>query len=123
MRRPSRTQRGLIRCLATQPHSPNRESAIVACRRPARTRGLCVAVWSRRFSPPRRTTAEERSSAMVLEELRRLGTWEERHRRLAGRLLIVAVLTAVVDAIGTTLVYAFERRAGQTDIHSVFDAF
>jgi hypothetical protein len=60
---------------------------------------------------------------MMLEELRRLATWEERHRRLAGRLLIVAILTAVVDAIGTTLAYAFERNAGQTDIHSLFDAF
>jgi hypothetical protein len=60
---------------------------------------------------------------MVGEELRRLVSWEERHRRLASRLVIVLGLTTVVDAIGTTLVYCFERNVGQTDIHSVFDAF
>jgi hypothetical protein len=60
---------------------------------------------------------------MILEELRRLATWEERHRRLAGRLLLVLILTVLVDGIGTVLVYLFERHAGQTDIHSVFDAF
>jgi len=60
---------------------------------------------------------------MILEELRRLATWEERHRRLVGRLLLVLILTVVVDVIGTVLVYLFERHAGQTDIHSVFDAF
>jgi hypothetical protein len=60
---------------------------------------------------------------MIGEELKRLGTWEERHRRLMSRLAIVLALTAVVDVIGTTLVYLFERHVGQTDIHSVFDAF
>jgi hypothetical protein len=60
---------------------------------------------------------------MILEELRRLATWEERHRRVAGRLLLVLILTVLVDGIGTALVYVFERHAGQTDIHSVFDAF
>ena len=38
---------------------------------------------------------------MILEELRRLGTWQERHRRLFSRLLLVLALTAVVDGIGT----------------------
>ena len=60
---------------------------------------------------------------MISEELKRLGTWEERHRRLASRLVIVLAATAVVDAIGTTLIYVFERGVRQTDIHSVFDAF
>ena len=60
---------------------------------------------------------------MVGEELRRLVSWEERHRRLVSRLVIVLGLTIVVDAIGTTLVYFFERDVRQTDIHTVFDAF
>jgi hypothetical protein len=60
---------------------------------------------------------------MVGEELRRLGTWEERHRRLLSRLVIVLAATAVVDVIGTALVYVFERHVKQTDIHSLFDAF
>ena len=60
---------------------------------------------------------------MVGEELKRLGTWEERHRRLVSRLVIVLASTAVVDVIGTALVYVFERHVRQTDIHSLFDAF
>jgi hypothetical protein len=60
---------------------------------------------------------------MVGEELKRLGTWEERHRRLVSRLVIVLAATAVVDLIGTALVYVFERHVRQTDIHSLFDAF
>lgn len=60
---------------------------------------------------------------MLLEELKRLVTWEERHKRLASRLLLVLLFTAVIDAIGTVLVYSFERGVKQTDIHSVFDAF
>lgn len=50
-------------------------------------------------------------------------TWEERHRRLVSRLMIVLGLTIVVDAIGTMLVYFFERDVKQTEIHTVFDAF
>jgi hypothetical protein len=60
---------------------------------------------------------------VILEELRRLGTWEERHRRLLSRLLLVVLLTAVVDVVGTVLVYLFERHTKQTEIHGVFDAF
>ncbi len=60
---------------------------------------------------------------MLIEELRRLWTWEERHRRLVSRLLLVLLLTAVVDVIGSVLVYWFECGAKQSDIHSFFDAF
>ena len=60
---------------------------------------------------------------MLIEELKRLGTWEERHRRLVSRLLLVLIFTAVVDVIGTILIYSFERHVKQTDIHSFFDAF
>jgi hypothetical protein len=60
---------------------------------------------------------------MIREELKRLGTWEERHRRLFSRLLLVLMLTVLVDGIGTVLVYFFERNVTQTDVHSLFDAF
>jgi hypothetical protein len=60
---------------------------------------------------------------VIFEELKRLVTWEERHRRLFSRLLLVLLLTAVIDGIGTVLVYSFERSVKQTDIHSFFDAF
>jgi hypothetical protein len=55
--------------------------------------------------------------------LRRLGTWEERHRRLFSRLLLVLISTALIDVVGTVVVYFLERGTKQTDIHSVFDAF
>jgi hypothetical protein len=60
---------------------------------------------------------------MLREELKRLGTWEERHKRLLSRLLLVLILTLVVDAIGTAFVYAFERSVKATEIHTLFDAF
>ena len=60
---------------------------------------------------------------MIREELRRLVTWQERHRRLLSRLLIVLTLTAAVDAIGTVLIYSSEGNIRQTDIHGLFDAF
>jgi hypothetical protein len=44
---------------------------------------------------------------MLWQELRRLMTWEERHRRLISRLLLVLVLSAVVDLVGTVLIYFF----------------
>jgi hypothetical protein len=56
-------------------------------------------------------------------ELKRIVSWEERHRRLVSRLVLVLALTIVIDVIGTGLVYAFERHAKQSDIHSLFDAF
>ena len=60
---------------------------------------------------------------MIRDELRRLTTWEERHRRLFSRLLLVLLLTAIVDLAGTVLFYMLERHARQTDIHGIFDAF
>ena len=60
---------------------------------------------------------------MVSEEIRRLATWSERHRRLIARLSVVLLATLVVDAIGTVLTYVFERSAHGGDIHNLFDAF
>jgi hypothetical protein len=59
---------------------------------------------------------------VIRDELRRLFTYEERHRRLFARLLLVLLTTALVDVGGTILVYFFERHAHQTDIHSFGDA-
>lgn len=57
---------------------------------------------------------------MVGEEVRRLGHWEERHRRLLARLLIALTLTLVVDAVGSVLMWAIEN--GRGDIHGFGDA-
>ena len=45
---------------------------------------------------------------MLREELGRLGTWEERHRRLLARLILAFVLSLVVFVIGTVLILLCE---------------
>lgn len=57
-----------------------------------------------------------------MEELRRLRTWEDRHRKLLARILITAGLTLVVGAIGSVLVWSFERHAAGTEIRTYGDA-
>jgi len=59
---------------------------------------------------------------VIGEELRRLFRWEERHRRLLARLLIALGLSLVVVAIGSVLVWYYERGVKGTDIHSFGDA-
>jgi ion channel len=60
---------------------------------------------------------------VIREELRRLTHWEERHRRLLARLLLLIAVTLAVDVVGTALDYHFERHAHGTDVKSLFDAF
>lgn len=60
---------------------------------------------------------------MIREEVRRIADWGERHRRLVARMTLIVVATVVVDAIGTVLVYALERDANGSKVHTVFDAF
>lgn len=55
---------------------------------------------------------------MVREELIRLGTWEERHRRLLARLVLAFALTLVVDLVGAIGVWLVERGAKGTDVHT-----
>jgi hypothetical protein len=59
---------------------------------------------------------------MVAEELRRLLTWGERHRRLVARILIALVLSATVDLVGGVLAWSFESGVKGSDIHGFGDA-
>jgi hypothetical protein len=59
---------------------------------------------------------------VIREELTRLFTWEERHRRLAARLLIAFGLTLLVLAVGSVLIWAFESGVKGGDIHGYSDA-
>ena len=52
---------------------------------------------------------------MVGEELRRLVTWSERHRRLVARVVIAVGLSLVVDLAGALLMWRIE-------IHSFVNA-
>ena len=59
---------------------------------------------------------------MIREELGRLLTLEERHRRLAARLVLALGLTLLVGVAGTLLTYQFELGVKGGDIHGLGDA-
>ena len=59
---------------------------------------------------------------MIREELQHLKGWEPHHKRLVARLLLVLLATAMVDLIGTVVVYFVERHAPRTEISSFGDA-
>jgi hypothetical protein len=60
---------------------------------------------------------------VLREELRRLSGWQDHHRQLISRLLLILIATLLIDAIGTVLVYFAERHTHGTDIQTVGDAF
>jgi hypothetical protein len=59
---------------------------------------------------------------VVREELRRLTSWEERHRRLLARLTIALAITLAIDAVSAVLMWRFEQHTDQTEIHDYGDA-
>jgi hypothetical protein len=59
---------------------------------------------------------------MIREELSRLFTAEERHRRLLARLLIAFGATIVIFAAGTVLIWMFESGNKGGDINGFGDA-
>ncbi|HEY1564937.1 MAG TPA: ion channel [Gaiellaceae bacterium] len=59
---------------------------------------------------------------MVREELRRLLTWSERHRRLLARIAIAFLLSAVVDLACATAMWSFEHGVKGSEIHDFGDA-
>jgi hypothetical protein len=60
--------------------------------------------------------------AVVREELRRLFTVQERHRRLLARMIIAFSLTLVVDLAGALLVWNWESGLKGSDIHGFGDS-
>jgi hypothetical protein len=59
---------------------------------------------------------------MVGEEIRRLVTWSERHRRLLARILIAFFLSVIVDFLGAAAMWAFESGLKGSQIHGFGDA-
>lgn len=60
---------------------------------------------------------------MLREELSRLSGWQDHHRQLISRLLLILIATLVIDVVGTVLVYFAERHTHATDIKTLGDAF
>jgi hypothetical protein len=67
------------------------------------------------------SVAPRRLRGVIREELRRLVTWSERHRRLLARILIALGLSAIVDVVGGLLAWNFESGVKGSDIHGVGD--
>jgi hypothetical protein len=65
---------------------------------------------------------QRKLASVVREELRRLTTWSERHRRLLARLLIALGLSAIVDLVGGLVAWHYERGLKGSDIHGFGDA-
>jgi hypothetical protein len=59
---------------------------------------------------------------VIREELARLFTWEDRHRRLCARLIIAFGLTLVVLAVGSVLIWVFESGVKGGGINGFGDA-
>jgi hypothetical protein len=45
------------------------------------------------------------------------------HARLRSRVAVIATLTLIFDAVATVAMFMFERHAGGSDIHNMFDSF
>ena len=59
----------------------------------------------------------------IHEELGRLTTFGERHRRLMARLVLVVIASLIIDVIATVTIYLLERHAAGTDVHTLGQAF
>jgi voltage-gated potassium channel len=59
---------------------------------------------------------------MVHEELKRLLTWSERHRRLLSRIAIAFALSIVVDLAAAAAMWSLESGHGGSQIHGFGDA-
>jgi len=59
---------------------------------------------------------------VLAEELRRLSTWSERHRRLLARIAIAFFFSVAVDLGGALLMWGLESGAKGSDINGFGDA-
>lgn len=62
------------------------------------------------------------TGVVLVEELRRLVSWSERHRRLVARIVIALALSVIADLIGALLVWSFESGVKGSQIHGFGDA-
>jgi hypothetical protein len=59
---------------------------------------------------------------MLREELRRLFTWSERHRRLLARIVLAFCLSVAVDLVGGLLMWLLESGKKGSDLHGFGDS-
>jgi hypothetical protein len=88
------------------------------CSRVVGGTGLPMDAARRRESSIRSCSTE----CMIREELSRLFTFEERHRRLLARMMLAALLSLTVFVVGTALVWLTESGKQGSEIHGFGDA-
>jgi hypothetical protein len=76
----------------------------------------------RRAGDPLTVRPGRDTGVVISEELKRIWSWEARHRRLLARFAIVVAATLVIDAVGSVLVFFLERGAHGTEISTFGDA-
>jgi hypothetical protein len=59
---------------------------------------------------------------MLGEELKRLLTWSERHRRLVARIALAIMLSVAIDLAAAAAMWSFERGLAGSQIHGFGDA-
>lgn len=65
-----------------------------------------------------RTGWEHARVSAIGEELGRLLSYEERHRRLLARLALIVIATGILDLLAAVAMYLLERHAKGTDIRT-----
>jgi hypothetical protein len=100
----------------------NEDSAELRCWKLGRVHDSSIGAYAGFLRTRSGIRPEGETRPVIGEELRRLSTWGERHRRLLARLTIALILTLVVDMIGAVLEWYFEHGVRGGDIHDFGDA-
>lgn len=101
-------------------HRQRTATWVVAYARDLGVTAYVCALASGRGVPP--SARAHKLDVVVSEELRRLLTWEDRHRRLLARLVIAFSLTLIVDLAGALSVWKWESGIKGSDIHGFGDS-
>jgi len=101
---------------------PGRLGETPRCRRAIRVSSHERVPLSRHFGLSPFTSIGGGSAFMLREEISRLVTVGERHRRLCARLLLALVMTGLVFIAGTLLIWNFETGQHGSQIHGLGDA-
>ena len=100
----------------------NEDSAELRCWKLRRIHDSSIGLDERFLRAIRGVRAGGETRPMIREELGRLSTWGERHRRLLARITIALMVTLFVDLIAAVLVWYFEHGVKSGDIHGFGDA-
>src|SRR5262249_19482195 len=70
-----------------------------------------------------RPAAHDAAVGAMREELRMIGRYEARHRRLLARLALVVFVTLAIDLVAAGAMLGLEHDAARSELHTYWDAF